>query len=149
MTRENDAQLCATLNFIDRPTRLSTQGSMLILLAVLSFIVLLGCTEQASTNTPLASNVTSETFDDILRPDDPRLSVEERRIVGRVQAYLEKNAEKSIDVRYKIQQTKEGFEVFAVLIRGYSNGHPLTSPGGHLTVILDSDGNVIRYIPGE
>ena len=149
MTRENDAQLCATLNIIDRPTRLSTQGSMLILLAVLSFIVLLGCTEQASTNTPLASNVTSETFDDILRPDDPHFSAEERRIVWRVQAYLEKNAQKSVDARYRVKQTNEGFEVFAIFIRGYSNGRPLTSPGGHVTVILLSDGNVIRYIPGE
>lgn len=123
--------------------------SMLTLLVMLSFIVLLGCTEQASTETHLSSSGSSEAFDDMLRPDDPRLSGQERRIVGRVQAYLEKNAENSIDARYKIQQTKEGFEVFAVLIRGYSNGHPLTSPGGHFTVILDSDGNVTRYIPGE
>lgn len=123
--------------------------SMRTLLVMLSFIVLLGCTEQASTKTPLPSNTSSEILDDMLRLDDPRLSAEKRRIVGRVQTYHEKNAEKSIDARYKIQQTKEGFEVFAVLIRGYSNGHPLTSPGGHFTVILDSDGNVIRYIPGE
>lgn len=123
--------------------------SMRTLLVMLSFIVLLGCTEQASTKTPLPSNTSSEILDDMLRLDDPRLSAEKRRIVGRVQTYLEKNAEKSIDASYKIQQTKEGFEVFAVLIRGYSNGHPLTSPGGHFTVILDSDGNVIRYIPGE
>jgi hypothetical protein len=77
------------------------------------------------------------------------LSVQDRFIVRRVQAYLEKDAQKSIDARYRVQRTKVGFEVFAVLIRGYSNGHPLTSPGGHVTVILDSDGNVIRYIPGD
>jgi hypothetical protein len=118
-------------------------------LAVLNFIALLGCTEQASIKSSLPSNTISESFDDMLMPDDPRLSGQERRIIGRVQAYLEKNAEKSIDARYKIQQTKEGFEVFAVLIHGYSHGHPLTSPGGHFTVILDSDDNVIRYIPGE
>ncbi|MBC3881602.1 hypothetical protein H8K35_08110 [Undibacterium sp. LX40W] len=122
---------------------------MRTLLAVLSFIALLGCTEQASTNTPLPSNATSESFDDMLRPDDPHFSAEERRIVWRVQAYLEKNTQKSVDARYRVKQTNEGFEVFAIFIRGYSNGRPLTSPGGHVTVILHSDGNVIRYIPGE
>ncbi|MBC3882633.1 hypothetical protein H8K35_14670 [Undibacterium sp. LX40W] len=122
---------------------------MRTLLVVLSFIALLGCTEQASTNTPLPSNATSESFDDMLRPDDPHFSAEERRIVWRVQAYLEKNAQKSVDARYRVKQTNEGFEVFAIFIRGYSNGRPLTSPGGHVTVILHSDGNVIRYIPGE
>ncbi len=124
-------------------------SSMRTLLAVLSFIALLGCTDQVSTNTPLPSNATSESFDDMLSPDDPHFSAEERRIVWRVQAYLEKNAQKSVDARYRVKQTNEGFEVFAIFIRGYSNGRPLTSPGGHVTVILHSDGNVIRYMPGE
>lgn len=122
---------------------------MRTLLAVLNFIALLGCTEQAFTNTPLPSDATAESFDDMLRPVDPRLSAEERRIVGRVQAYLEKNAQKSVDARYRVKQTKEGFEVFAILIRGYPNGRPLTSPCGHDTVILHSDSDVIRYIIGE
>lgn len=129
------------------PTELAS--SVLNLLAVLSFIALLGCTEQASSNTPLLSDVTSESFDDMLMLYDPRLSAEERRIVGRVQTYLEKSAQKSVDARYRVQQTTEGFEVFAILIHGYSNGCPLTSPGGHVTLILHPDGNVIRYIPGE
>lgn len=129
------------------PTELAS--SVLNLLAVLSFIALLGCTEQASTNTPLLSDATSESFDDMLMLDDPRLSAEERRIVGRVQTYLEKSAQRSVDARYRVQQTKEGFEVFAIFIRGYSNGRPLTSPGGHVTLILHPDGNVTRQIPGE
>ncbi|MBR7800228.1 hypothetical protein [Undibacterium fentianense] len=91
----------------------------------------------------------SDPINDLLRPNDPRLSVEERFIVGSVYTYLEKDVQKLIDARDRVQQTRGGFEVFAVLIRGYSNGHPVTSPGDHLTVILDSDGNVVRYIPGE
>lgn len=118
-------------------------------LTVLSFIALLGCTQQQSTNTPSTSNATFDPFADMLRPDDPHFSTQERRIVTAAQAYLEKSEQKPLDARYRVKQTREGYEVFAMFVSGYSNGLPLYYPGGHCIVILRSDGSVVRYIPGE
>jgi len=80
---------------------------------------------------------------------DSHFSSDEKRIVAAAQAYLENRSGKPVDARYKVDHTKEGYEVFAMFVGGYENGRPLYYPGGHGVVVLRADGSVIRYLPGE
>jgi ABC-type Fe3+-hydroxamate transport system substrate-binding protein len=122
---------------------------MLIFLTLFSLIALFGCTQQQPTKTETPSKAASTPIDDMLRSGDPHFSVEELRIVAAAQAYLEKIEQILVDARYRVKQTRDGYEVFVMFVDAYSNGIPLYSPGGHCIVILHSNGSVVRYIPGE
>jgi hypothetical protein len=118
-------------------------------LTLLSFFALLGCTQQQATNAEITPSATAKAFEEMFRSGDPHFSVDERRIVAAAQAYLEKIEQKPVDARYRVKQTRDGYEVFVMFVDAYSNGIPLYSPGGHCIVILHSNGSVVRYIPGE
>jgi hypothetical protein len=96
-----------------------------------------------------ASPFSPDPFADMRRQDDPRWSPEERRIVSAAHAYLEKNQQKPLDARYRIDRTEDGYEVFVEFVAGYTNGHPLFYPGGHGILELRKNGEVVRYLPGE
>ena len=92
----------------------------------------------------------AERSSDAMRPaGDPHFSAEEQRMVAAARAYLENGRQKPLDARYRVERTKEGYEVFAMFVSGYENGQPLYSPGGHGIVVLRQDGSVVRYLPGE
>jgi len=55
-------------------------------------------------------------------------------MVAAARAYLEKTRSKPLDARYKVERTKDGYEVFAMFVAGYEKGRPLYTPGGHGTV---------------
>jgi hypothetical protein len=99
--------------------------------------------------TPSVSNADSGPFSDMRPAGDSHFTPEEQRIVAAARAYLEKSRQKPLDARYKVERTRDGYEVFAMFVGGYENGRPLYYPGGHGIVVLRSDGTFVRYMPGE
>ena len=70
-------------------------------------------------------------------------------MVAAARVYLEKSRGKPLDARYRVERTKDGYEVFAMFVAGYERGRPLFYPGGHGIVVLSADATVVRYMPGE
>jgi len=101
------------------------------------------------THSSPSSKSDSEPFSDMWPADDSRFSPDERHMVAAARDYLEKARPKPLDARYKVERTKDGYEVFVMFVNGYENGRPLYYPGGHGIVVLGADGSVIRYTPGS
>ena len=121
---------------------------MRALLAILSLLMLLGCSQHRGKTSPVSSSDPGP-FSDMRQAGDSHFSAEEQRMVAAARAYLEKSWQKPLDARYRVDRTQDGYEVFAMFVGGYENGRPLFYPGGHGTVVLRSDGSFVRYIPGE
>lgn len=117
-------------------------------LPLLSLVMLLGCSQQRVA-TPSDSPPDIAPKPDMRPSGDSHFTVEEQRIVTAARAYLEKIRQKPLDARYRVERTKDGYEVFAMFVHSYENGRPLYYPGGHGIVVLSSDGNVVRYIAGR
>jgi hypothetical protein len=81
--------------------------------------------------------------------EDAAFSPLERKIVNAARQYLEKQKGRTLDARYRVEQTAEGYEVYVEFVAGYERGRPLLSPGGHGWVLLDREGSVVEYKPGE
>lgn len=126
---------------------LGVLGTMRAVLTFLSLLMFLGCAAPRE-GAPAAANPEADPFADMRPSGDPHFSTDERRIVAAAQAYLEKHHQGPLDARYRVERTKDGYEVFAMFIGGYENGRPLYYPGGHGIVVLRPDGSFIRYIPG-
>ena len=110
--------------------------------------MLLGCSQQRIA-TPSVSNPDTGPYSDMRPSGDPHFTVEEQRMVAAARAYLEKSRQKPLDARYRVERTRDGYEVFAMFVVGYENGRPLYYPGGHGIVVLRSDGSFVRYMSGE
>lgn len=117
-------------------------------LTLLSFVTLLGCSQQ-HVAPPSVSNADTGPFSDMRPAGDSRFSADEQRIVTAARAYLEKTRGKPLDARYRVERTKDGYEVFAMFVAGYEKGRPLYTPGGHGIVVLSAEGTVVRYMQGE
>jgi hypothetical protein len=115
-------------------------GLMRVWIAIMALFVLCGCQSQ-----PKAA---SEPFADEWRPGDVRFTPREREIVDATRKYLDKQNQKPVDGYYKVERTKDGYEVFVMFVAGYEKGRPLFRPGGHCIVLLREDGSVIRAVPG-
>ena len=113
----------------------------------LSLLMLLGCSQQRVA-TPAVSSAETGPYSDMRPSGDPRFTPEEQRIVAAARAYLEKSRKKPLDARYRVERTKDGYEVFAMFVGGYEKARPLFYPGGHGIVVLRADGSFVRYIPG-
>ena len=95
---------------------------MRILIAIIGLLVVCGCHSQKASDQPKA---TSEPFADMWRPDDSRFTPHEREIVAAARSYLDKARQKPVDGYYKIDHTKDGYEVFVMFAAGYEHGRPL------------------------
>jgi hypothetical protein len=113
---------------------------MRVFIAIIGLFVLCGCHSQ---KTP------SEPFGDMWRPDDSRFTTREREIVAAARRFVEKEAGKPVDGYYKIEATKEGYDVLVEIAAGYEHGRPLFVPGGNPIVELHKDLSLARYMPGE
>lgn len=80
---------------------------------------------------------------------DATFSADEQRLVAAARTYLQNLHGKHLDARYKVDCTRDGYEVHAMFVAGYENGRPLYSPGGSGIVVLRADGTVTGYMPGE
>jgi hypothetical protein len=117
-------------------------------LTVLSLLMSLGCSQQRVAS-PLVSSSETGPYSDMRPAGDSRFTPDEQRIVAAARAYLEKSRQKPLDARYRVERTRDGYEVFAMFVGDYENGRPLYYPGGHSTVFLRSDGTFVRYMTGE
>jgi hypothetical protein len=115
-------------------------------LTIVSLVALMGCSE----NRNAAPSATGIELYSVMRPSgDSSFTREEQRIVTAARAHLEKVHQKPLDARYRVERTKDGYEVDAMFVAGYENEQPLYYPGGHGTVVFNADGNVVSYMPGE
>jgi hypothetical protein len=111
----------------------------LIVVVVLLFV--LGCQQQ---NTEPVVDM----WADMWPADDSRFTAQEREVVAAARSFLEKKRGMSLDARYEIEQTDDGYKVLVMFVGGYEGGRPLFYPGGHATLVLRRDGNIVRYMPG-
>src|SRR5438477_9865037 len=87
-------------------------------LTLLSLVMLLGCSQNRAAR-PSVSNSDSAAFSDMRPAGDSHFSADEQRMVAAARDYLEKSRGKSLDARYRVELTKDGYEVFAMLVAGY------------------------------
>lgn len=88
-------------------------------------------------------------FPDYVPADAPNLSVDERKIVTRVEQHLEGRDGQPADARYRVAETDEGYQVDVLYVTGYDeNGDPVFIAGGHCTVIVSNEGRVLKVLPG-
>lgn len=117
-------------------------------LTLLSFVALLGCSQQ-HVAPPSVSNSDTGPFSDMRPAGDSHFSADEQRMITAARVYFENSHGKPRDARYRVERTKDGYEVFAMFVAGYEKSRPLYTPGGHGIVVLSADGTVVRYMPGE
>lgn len=91
----------------------------------------------------------TEPLSDMWPAEDVAFSPQERKMVNAAREYLEKQRGKTLDARYRVEQTAEGYEVYVEFVARYERGSPLLLPGGHGWVLLDREGSVVEYMPGE
>ncbi len=122
------------------------RGWLLVTMHALpAILILIGCsTPRVETPEVLGAGSCS----DLGGPGDPRFSFAERRAIAAARAYLEASGRKPLDARYRVDRTRDGYEVFVMFVGGYENGRPLYYPGGHGTVVLRTDRTFVRYMPG-
>ena len=106
-----------------------------------------GC-HTSSVNTPQGS-LPGEISPELRRADDARYSPLEQDIVAAARRYLEQCRGRPIDAFYKLQRTVEGYAVSVTFVAGYHSSRPLSTPGGHCTVLLGPDGTIIKVLPGS
>ena len=118
---------------------------MRFFIAIIGLFVLCGCQGQKASEPQREAGAP---FGDMWRPDDSRFTQREHEIVASARSYLDKQQKKPVDGYYKVEHTKDSYEVFVMFAAGHERGRPLFYPGGHCTVLLREDGSVIRVLPG-
>ena len=114
-------------------------------LTLFSLLTLLGCSHQRIA-TPSDSQARIEPYSDMRPAGDAQFSADEQRIVATAQAHLEKSLRKRLDARYRVERTKQGYEVFVMFVVGYEGRRPLY---GNVVAFFRVDGVLLKYMPGS
>jgi hypothetical protein len=108
--------------------------------------IFVGCSGSSTAPTGPA---TPAGFPGYVRPDVAALAAEDAKAISIAKAHLEKTVGKTVDAYYKVTKTDAGFSVHVEYVTGYDeNSQPLFITGGHCTVLVSSDGNVVTTLPG-
>src|SRR5262249_40882506 len=85
-------------------------------------------------------------FTNMSLANDGRLSPQDRQIIAAARRYLTKQKWKSEPIYYKIESTKDGYEVFVELGSGYGRSRSLYEPVRRGCVVLRKDLSFDRYV---
>jgi hypothetical protein len=111
---------------------------MRLFIAIVSLFAFCGCQSH---------NTSRDPFTDMGRADDNRFSPREREIIAAARGYLAKQSWETADVLYKIETTKNGYEVLVLFLSGNVHGRSLFDPVGRGRVVLRKDLSFVRYMP--
>jgi hypothetical protein len=81
-------------------------------------------------------------------PSDSGWTAEDKALLQKVRSRIEGDAKHVIDARYYIERKKGETLVTVRYVSGYDNGKPRFKPGGQSTVVVGSNGEIVKIIPG-
>jgi len=119
------------------PAADAVRCSMRLFFIIVALFALCGCQSHKAW---------SDHFTDMSLADDSRLSPREHQVIAAARSYLNKQNWKREPIYYKIERTKDGYEVFVLLGSGYGQSRSLYEPVRRGCVVLRKDLSFVRYV---